>query len=34
VDVEETYSPDESVIIVDSAGEHLITEMFPGATEI
>jgi hypothetical protein len=34
VDVEETYSPDESVIIVDSAGEHLITEMFPGTTEI
>jgi len=33
-DVEETYSPDESVIIVDSAGEHLITEMFPGTTEI
>jgi DNA polymerase-3 subunit gamma/tau len=33
-EVEETYSPDESVIIVDSAGEHLITEMFPGATEI
>lgn len=34
VEVEETYSPDESVIIVDSAGEHLITEMFPGTTEI
>lgn len=33
-EVEETYSPDESVIIVDSAGEHLITEMFPGATEV
>jgi DNA polymerase III subunit gamma/tau len=33
-EVEETYSPDESVIVVDSAGEHLITEMFPGATEI
>ncbi len=28
------YSPDESVIVVDSAGDHLITEMFPGATEI
>jgi DNA polymerase-3 subunit gamma/tau len=34
VDIEEAYSPDESVVIVDSAGEHLITEMFPGATEI
>ena len=33
-DVEETYSPDESVIVVDSAGDHLITEMFPGATEV
>jgi DNA polymerase III subunit gamma/tau len=33
-DVEEAYSPDESVVVVDSAGEHLITEMFPGATEI
>jgi DNA polymerase III subunit gamma/tau len=33
-DAEETYSPDESVIVVDSAGDHLITEMFPGATEI
>jgi DNA polymerase-3 subunit gamma/tau len=31
---EETYSSDEQVIVVDSAGEHLITEMFPGATEI
>jgi len=31
---EETYSADESVIVVDSAGDHLITEMFPGATEI
>jgi DNA polymerase-3 subunit gamma/tau len=30
----EEYSPDESVIVVDSAGEHLITEMFPGATEV
>jgi DNA polymerase III subunit gamma/tau len=33
-DVEEVYSPDESVIVVDSAGDHLITEMFPGATEV
>ena len=31
---EEPYSPDESVTIVDSAGEHLITEMFPGHEEI
>jgi DNA polymerase-3 subunit gamma/tau len=31
---EESYSSDESVIVVDSAGEHLITEMFPGATEV
>jgi hypothetical protein len=33
-EVEETYSSDESVIVVDSAGDHLITEMFPGATEV
>jgi DNA polymerase-3 subunit gamma/tau len=33
-DAEESYSPDETVIVVDSAGDHLITEMFPGATEI
>jgi DNA polymerase III subunit gamma/tau len=33
-EVEETYSSDESVVVVDSAGEHLITEMFPGATEV
>jgi len=33
-EVDESYSPDESVIVVDSAGDHLITEMFPGATEI
>jgi DNA polymerase-3 subunit gamma/tau len=33
-DPEEAYSSDESVIVVDSAGDHLITEMFPGATEI
>jgi DNA polymerase-3 subunit gamma/tau len=33
-ETEETYSSDEQVIVVDSAGEHLITEMFPGATEV
>ncbi|MEO9180694.1 MAG: hypothetical protein ABI298_03480, partial [Acidimicrobiales bacterium] len=33
-EVDEPYSPDEKVIVVDSAGEHLITEMFPGATEV
>jgi len=33
-EAEESYSPDESVIVVDSAGDHLITEMFPGATEV
>ena len=33
-DAEETYSADETVIVVESAGDHLITEMFPGATEI
>jgi hypothetical protein len=33
-DADESYSADESVIVVDSAGDHLITEMFPGATEI
>jgi hypothetical protein len=33
-EAEETYSGDETVIVVDSAGDHLITEMFPGATEI
>ena len=33
-DAEESYSGDETVVIVDSVGEHLITEMFPGATEI
>jgi hypothetical protein len=31
---EDTYTQDETVIVVDSAGEHLITEMFPGATEV
>src|ERR1700689_716838 len=31
---DETYAQDETVIVVDSAGEHLITEMFPGATEV
>ena len=34
VENDEPYSPDESVVVVDSAGEHLITEMFPGATEV
>ena len=34
VEVEESYPQDETVIVVDSAGDHLITEMFPGATEI
>jgi hypothetical protein len=33
-EVEESYSGDETVIVVDSAGDHLITEMFPGATEV
>ncbi|MFZ1062124.1 MAG: DNA polymerase III subunit gamma/tau [Acidimicrobiales bacterium] len=32
--VEETYSPDESAVIVTSAADHLITEMFPGAEEV
>ena len=31
---EEQYSPDESSIVVRSVGDHLITEMFPGAEEI
>jgi DNA polymerase-3 subunit gamma/tau len=31
---EESYSPDESVVVVSSAADHLITEMFPGAEEI
>jgi hypothetical protein len=31
---EETYSPEETAIIVESAGGHLITEIFPGAKEI
>ena len=34
VESDETFSPDETVVVVDSAGEHLITEMFPGATEV
>ena len=34
VESEETFSPDESVVVVESAGAHLITEMFPGATEV
>lgn len=33
-EVDELYSPDETVLVVDSAGDHLITEMFPGATEV
>jgi DNA polymerase-3 subunit gamma/tau len=33
-EAEEAYSADETVIVVDSAGDHLITEMFPGATEV
>ena len=32
--VDEDYSPDESSIVVQSAANHLITEMFPGAEEI
>jgi hypothetical protein len=31
---DEEYSPDESSIVVRSAADHLITEMFPGAEEI
>lgn len=31
---EESYSGDESVVVVESAADHLITEMFPGAEEI
>jgi DNA polymerase-3 subunit gamma/tau len=31
---EESYSGDESVLVVESAADHLITEMFPGAEEI
>jgi DNA polymerase III gamma/tau subunit len=34
IETDETYPQDETVIVVDSAGEHLITEMFPGATEV
>jgi DNA polymerase III subunit gamma/tau len=34
VESDESYAHDETVIVVDSAGEHLITEMFPGATEV
>jgi hypothetical protein len=33
-EADESYSSDETVIVVDSAGDHLITEMFPGATEV
>jgi hypothetical protein len=32
--IDEVYSPDESAVIVSSAADHLITEMFPGAEEI
>jgi DNA polymerase-3 subunit gamma/tau len=32
--VDEVYSPDESAVIVTSAADHLITEMFPGAEEV
>lgn len=31
---DEVYSPDESAIVVTSAADHLITEMFPGAEEV
>ncbi|MBW4078017.1 MAG: DNA polymerase III subunit gamma/tau [Acidobacteria bacterium] len=31
---DESYSPDESSIVVQSVADHLITEMFPGAEEI
>lgn len=31
---EEAYSPDETVVIVESASGHLITEIFPGAQEV
>jgi DNA polymerase III subunit gamma/tau len=31
---DDSYGADESSIVVDSAAEHLITEMFPGAEEI
>jgi DNA polymerase-3 subunit gamma/tau len=32
--IDEVYSSDETAIIVTSAADHLITEMFPGAEEI
>ncbi len=32
--LDDSYSADESVVVVQSAGDHLITEMFPGAEEI
>lgn len=32
--MDESYSPDESSIIVQSVADHLINEMFPGAEEI
>ncbi len=31
---DESYSPDESAVVVTSAADHLITEMFPGSEEI
>jgi len=31
---EDAYGADESVVVVQSAADHLITEMFPGAEEI
>jgi len=31
---DEPYGADESVLVVDSVADHLITEMFPGAEEI
>lgn len=31
---DESYSPDESSIVVQSVADHLITEMFPGAEEV
>ena len=34
VEPEESYSIDESAIVVESVADHLITEMFPGAKEL
>ncbi len=33
-DVDDVADTDEVVAVVDSVGEHLITEMFPGAEEV